>query len=900
MPDWACHIRAHLTPLRLAPERELEIVEELSQHLEDRYSELRMAGTPELEAEELALNELPEPGLLAGRMRALRQSRVPDNVTAGAPASGLFADLWHDVRFAGRTLRRQPGFAAAVILTLALGIGANSTIFALVDATLLRPLPFPDSHRLMVLWETSPSSNRQAASPPDLVDWNARNSSFEAIGGLVPNVGGMVMANASGPSEDVPRQWVTARYFQALGATPVAGRLFIPSDDRQGTRVVVLTESYWRSRFNADPSLPGSEIRLDGDLWTVVGVAPDTCQLLSTSIWALRPIESAPAATRRFYSFLTVGRLKPGVSSQAAQSEMTSISQGLAQEFPQTNAGRGVWLEPLRDVAIGGELRRTSVLFLAVVGFVLLICCVNVANLLLARSAVRARELAIRLTLGANRARIIRQLMTESLLLAGVGGALGLAVGAAIITAAPAIIPKGVLPATVSLAVDFRIVLFCGAVTVLAGFLFGVGPAWQVAGKAPAQFLSGESRTTTGRDGRLRGLLVAGEVASAVLLLFGAGLLLRTLLAVDNVDPGYRASSILTMIVDPPDSPYPTAAARLGFYRSVAEEISGAPGVRDVAWATTLPMGRSYQGSRFIEVAGETPSPENNRPVADYQIVSPDYFTTLDLPIVAGRSFDDRDSPEGVPVCIVNEAFARRHFSGRSAIGHRVRFRATESDPNPPQIREIVGVARQVKRRPDEVDDLIQTYVPLAQDTPGDIFLLVRPVSGIAEALAPGVRAAISRVDRNQMVSVRSAVTLDDVAREATSRHRFRAVLVTAFAVLALLLAMVGVFGIISYSVQRRVREFGVRRALGATTTDVFRTVAGSVTKLLAAGLVSGLILASFLAHLMSTVLFGVQPLDPATFVAVVILIILTAMLSIAAPAWRAARIDPAVALRQE
>ena len=576
---------------------------------------------------------------------------------------------------------------------------------------------------------------------------------------------------------------------------------------------------------------------------------------------------------------------------------MAAVSDALAREFPHTNSGRGVALEPMRDAVIGSELRQTSMMFLGVVGFVLLICCANVANLLLARATVRRRELAIRSALGADRRRIIRQLLTESLVLAILGGTLGLVVGAAILNGAPSVIPHELLPAAVTLTFDVRVVAFCAATALLVGLLFGLVPAWQATEFSSAHVIASDSRTATGRGGRIRGLLVVGQVATAVILLYGAGLLLRTLLAIESVDRGYRAESVLTMIVDPPG---PQRVPWRQFYEAVEQEVMALPGVRGVAWATTLPLGRSYQGPSFFEIVGDPPVAQSQRPTADYQIVSPAYFTTLDLPVVAGRGFDDRDAPGGVQVCIVNEAFVRSYFQGRSPIGVRVAIRAAASAQAPPVVREIVGVARQVKARPNEIEDLIQIYVPLAQDTPGDIFMVVRPVSGPAEALAPSVRSAMARVDKEQLVSVRNVMTLDEVASVATARHRFRAILVMGFAGLALLLAMVGLFGILAYSVQQRVRDFGVRRALGATTSDVLWLVAGSASRVIATGAVIGLALSTVLGRLLAAMLFGVQPLDPMTFASVTIVLALTAAVSTIGPAWHATRIDPAVALRGE
>ena len=402
----------------------------------------------------------------------------------------------------------------------------------------------------------------------------------------------------------------------------------------------------------------------------------------------------------------------------------------------------------------------------------------------------------------------------------------------------------------------------------------------------------------TGRGGLLRSALVVGEVATAVVLLFGAGLLLRTLTNVENVDRGYRADRVLTMLVDPLGSRYPTPESLLQFFATVEDEIRAVPGVQNVAWGTTLPMGPSEGGRYFVQVVGDPPVDESQLPTADFQIVSPAYFETLDLPVLAGRPFSDRDNRGSAAVCIVNEAFVRKHLRGRSPIGMRVAVRPTAQPQSAPVVREIVGVARQVKGRPDETEDLVQLYVPLAQNVQDDIFLLVRPASASAEGFTASVRAAIGRIDKEQLVSIRSVMTLEDIAWDATSRHRFRAVLVMTFATLALVLAMVGVFGILAYSIQQRVRDIGVRRALGATTNDVFRLVIGSTVRVIAVGAVIGLVLAAGLGRLVSTMLFGVEPLDPATFALVTLVLAMTGAIAIAGPAWRATRIDPVAALR--
>jgi putative ABC transport system permease protein len=803
-----------------------------------------------------------------------------------------------DITFALRQMRRSPGFTSIAAATLALGIGANSAIFALVDATLLRPLPFPQPGRLVMVWERTPSSSRASVSPLNLIDWNERTRTFEVIGGFVPNVGNMVMNGPGGISETIPRQWVLAGFFDALGVKPIVGRTFLPSDDTDRANVVVLSEAFWRTSFGGDPAVAGRIVRLDGAPFTVVGVVPDEVQMLGrTSMWALRSFEPRPVL-RGVYGFRAIGRLKPGVTIEAARSDMSGVAEGLAREFPQTNTGRGIVVEPLHDALIGSELRLTSLLFLGVVGFVLLICCANVANLLLARATVRARELAIRSALGARRARVVRQLVTESLVLSAIGGLAGLAVGAAILNVAPAVVPRGLLPGPVTLAFDWRVAAFCASAAVVVGLLFGLAPAWQATELSSAHVIGSETRSVTGRGGRLRSILVIAEVGTAVLLLVGAGLLLRTLLAVENVDRGYRAEGVLTMLVDPLGSSYPTPESLMQFYEEVEREIVAVPAVRSVAWASTLPLGTSYAGQTLFEIVGEPPPDESRRPAADYQIVSPGYFETIDVPVVTGRAFTDRDTRDAVAVCIVNEAFVRGHLGHRSPVGMRIALRPAGAPQSKPVVREIVGVARQVKGRPDEREEFVQVYVPMAQDLMDDTFLLVRPASARVRGLAPAVRRAIARVDKEQLVSVQHVMTLDEIAWEATARHRFRALLVMMFAGLSLVLALVGVFGMLAYSVQQQMRDFGVRRALGATSGDVLRLVAGSAARVIAAGAVVGLILSAILSRLLATVLFGVQPVDPATFACVTILLVLTAAAAIAGPARRATRVDPAVALR--
>jgi putative ABC transport system permease protein len=812
--------------------------------------------------------------------------------------------LRHDIAFALRQFRAAPGFAAIAAATLALGIGANSAMFALVDATLLRPLPYRDADRLVTIWETSAATQRGFASPPNMIDWQSRGRTFETIAGFAPSVGSMVVAGREGNAETVSRQWVTAGIFDVLGVAPIVGRTFLPEDEQQRAQRVLISEGYWDSRFGRDPSIVGRDMKMDGELWTIVGVMPKEFQILGrTSMWAMRPFPpTMPPRARAAYQLQVVGRMKPGVSIPAAQADLGAVAESLAAEYPEFNQGRSVRLEAMHDTMIGSDLKTTSMLFLGVVGFVLLICCANVANLLLTRATARSRELAVRSALGAGRGRIIRQLVTESLVLSLLGGALGLGVGGAILQVAPMVVPEGLLPPTVTLAFDLRVVAFCAGAALLVGVVFGIVPACHATSVAPTEAMGVDSRTITGGAGRLRSLLVMSEVATAVLLLFGAGLLLRTLIAVQSFDRGYRAESVLSMLVDPLGSSYPTPERLQQFFDQVEAEVRAVPGVADVGWSSAPPLGESLFGDDYLwsyEIVGDAPMADARKPTTSFQIVSPTYFSTLDLPIVAGRAFDARDTVQSPKVVIVNEAFARS-LGNRDPIGLQVAYKVANSPTAKPRVAEIVGVAKQVKFRPDESRDFVQLYIPLAQDLVDDILMMVRSKTGRADALAPAVRAAVARIDKQQLVGVAGITTLEQVEHTATGRHRFRAALVTAFAALALILAMVGVFGVLAYSVQQRVGDFGVRRALGATAGDVMRLVIGSAMKVIGAGTLIGLALAAASGRVIATMLFGVEPLDAATFGLVLVILAMTAVAAIAGPAWRAARIDPATALRNK
>jgi putative ABC transport system permease protein len=883
-----------------------EVDDELAFHIEMRTRELVDKGVDPRIARELVLARIGDASRLKRTCVDLGRKRDRE-----MRLTQWFDERRQDVRFALRQLKSTPTFTVVAALTLALGIGANSAMFALADATLIRPLPYPDADRLVMVWERAPTFPRVPVSPVTLRDLDKQSQTFERLGGINMGIGGGPLLEApDGSLQSVDRQLVTAQFFDALGVHPIAGRTF--RQDEAGppaATVVVMSEGLWRTRFGADPSLVGRDIRLNGQPFTVIGVVPDDVQLQRPArIWSLLPeipdALRAVAAARGAHSLQVVGRLKPGVTLEAARADLAAFGERLAGDYPATHKGWSITVEPLRAGVMGPDLQMTSLFLFGVVGFVLLLCCANVANLLLARGSVRSRELAVRSALGAGQSRIIAQLLTESLVLATLGGLVGLALGVTILKLAVAVIPAGLLPAAVSLTFDGRVVTFCAAASVVAGVLFGVVPAWQATRSSLVQTIASESRSATRKGGRFRSLVVAGEVAAAVLLLCGAGLLLRTLLVLGDHDPGYRADgdSVLTLDFSlPPPTPgtrYPTFQSLMQFYDDTTRQVSALPGVTKVGWTTALPYGDSELPPQRFEIVGDPPVARDNRPFAEFQAASPGYFPTLDLPIVTGRSFTERDTRDSTPVIIVNEAFVRHHLAGRDPIGIRLGIEPLFPGLDVPAMWQIVGVARQVKGRMSDRDDVRQVYVPLTQYPWTDTFLVVQSSNGPVTALLAPIREVVAGIDRN--VPVRRERTLTDLASLTTAPHRFRAGIVATFAALALALALVGIFGVLMYSVEQRMREFGVRIALGATSVNVLRLVLGSAARVIALGTVVGLAAAAGLGHVISMFLFGVKPLDPLTFVSVAVLLAATAAVAAAAPALRAVRVDPVEAFRNE
>ena len=663
---------------------------------------------------------------------------------------------------------------------------------------------------------------------------------------------------------------------------------------------MVLSERLWRDRFGADPKLVGSTIPLDGEPFTVIGIVPARFQIFYKSdLWTPFIPRRSPEQ-RRMHYLQVLGRLKPGVTFEQARAGMAPIAENIARIAPDTNKGWGITVEPLPQALVGRDLRITSLMLAAVAGFVLLMACANIANLLLARGVGRTREIAVRASLGGSPARILRQLLTESVLLSAIGGAAGILLALVILRAAPAWLPEDTLPVSMTLDFDARIAGFTLLATLLTGLLFGIAPAWQASRISLTDALRAAGRGFTGAGGAFRSALAIAEIAVAVVLVTGAGLLLRTVVALDRVDPGYHADRVLTMYVTLPLARYKTPQRALTFYQAAEREMASLPGVRSVRLGFSLPMDGWEIGQGFT-VVGAPPVGEAEEPAAHYQMVNAKYFETLGIRLVHGRAFTEHDDATATPVCIVNEELVRRYLKGMQPgmqqIGAHIRVQAMDMGGPKPMVREVVGVVHQVKISGPAEKNELEIYVPITQNPWFAASIAVR-TAGDPLAMAPAVKAAIARVDKEQAVT--RVRTMEEVAAQSMAQPRFRAQLVGTFGALALVLAAVGIFGVLAFSVSRRTREFGIRMALGARSADVLRMVAGSGLRIALTGIAIGLAGAAALTHLLAALLYGVKPADPVTFLAAPLVLAVVALAACAAPAWRASRVDPAVALRQE
>jgi putative ABC transport system permease protein len=832
----------------------------------------------------------------SGCRRRRRQNPADETDAANLRRSEAIEALmaWNDVRVAARSLRKAASFTSLAVLVLTVGIGATSIIFSLIDATLLRPLPYRDPAQLLMLWERPPGAGRNRVSPLNFLDWSEQSTVFESMAGVVPI--SRVLTNASGVAERIPGHIVTSAFFDVLGVRPIAGRTFVADDAALRPPVVVVSESFWRSRLDSDPRAIGRVVRLDGLPFTVIGIVSADFQIVSPSdIWTPLPIRRS-AGQRRPNFLQVIARLKAGRTIDEARADMAVVAGRIAEAAPETNRNWGVIVDPLRESLVGDDLRATSLVLGGVVMFVLLMACANVANLLLARGAGRAREIAVRRALGASATQILRWLLIESVLLSSVGGCGGIAVSWIVIRLVPSMLQPGLLPPGIRMQFDTRVTLVAVIVSGLAAVLAAAAPASHAMRTPPTDLLAAGGRGST-RTGRTRQALAVAEIAGAMLLMSAAGLMIRTLVAMTTEDHGFRAGSILTTGVEVPINRYsPQQLTTL--YRQAEAALMALPGVRSVGFANDLPLQGSALDRRPFEIAGDPPVDPSNRKSAHYQMVNVRYFETLGISLLKGRPFSDGDRSNSAPVCIVNEAFVRRSLRGREPLGAVVNVPNIVVGAAPPIVaREIVGVIKEVTVQAGETEQPMELYVPLEQNAWYSTAIAIR-VDGPPMALADPVRAAIARLDRDLALS--RMRTMDEVAAGSVMRPRVRAGLVGAFAGLALALAAVGVFGVLMFSVRERTRELGVRMALGARTADILSLVLGSGVRMAAVGVAIGSMLSAALTRSLTSLLYRVTPLDSVSLVGASLMLVMTALLACVTPALVALRTDVAVTLRQE
>ncbi|HJQ25121.1 MAG TPA: ABC transporter permease [Blastocatellia bacterium] len=801
-------------------------------------------------------------------------------------------EMIQDLRYGARMLLKQPGFTLIAVMTLALGIGANTAIFSIVNAVLLRPFPYRAPERLVTLQERA-TAGGFSPSYPNFVDWRAQNTVFDSMAAVRTNEN--FNFTGAGEPERVPGRVVTAEFFSTLGIQPLVGRDFLAEDDRPGAApVVILSYEFWQRRFGGDPGTIGRQLTLNNQSFTVVGITPANFQFVAEADVTL-PLGLQAERFRlrgRDPGVNVVARLKPEVSEPQAEAELNTIAARLEQQYPESNKGRRVVLVPLHESVVG-DVRQPLLILLGAVGLVLLIACANVANLLLVRASSRRKEMAVRVALGAARGRIVRQLLTESVLLATLGAGLGILLalwGTRLIAAQ---LPDGI-PRLQEAEVDLPALLFTLAVALLTGLLFGLVPALQASRPNLTEELKEGERGSSGRRQRLRSALVMGEVALTLTLLVGAGLLVQSFRRVLQVDPGFKAQNLLTMQVSVNN---PDGQQVASFFEQLQQNVRRLPGVQAVAVSNGLPMDAANNPPFFIE---GRPVPDQ-KPTAMRYTVSPDYFPAMGIELIKGRLFTTGDTRNSPPVVIIDEALAGQHFQNEDPIGKRL----VQALPNSPSY-EIVGVVRHVEAFGLDAQGPppAQFYLNFNQTPLQALPTSVRRINLLARteaeplSLAPAVRGQVAALNKDQAVfNVR---TMEQIVGQSLAARRFSMWLLTAFAVVAFGLANVGIYGMMSYAVAQRTREIGVRMALGAQVNDVLRLVIGQGMRLALAGVVLGLVGAFALTRLLATLLFGVGATDPLTFAGVAAGLSLAALVACYVPARRAAKVDPLAALRHE
>lgn len=795
-----------------------------------------------------------------------------------------------DLRYAARMLAKSPGFTAAAVLTLALGIGANTAIFSVVRAVLLRPLPYEEPQRLVGIWDRQPEVEWAPAPAGDIADWQSQNHSFESIAYTDYVVYALT---GQGDPERVLGAKVSPGFFQLLGVGPRAGRVFSPSVSQTEARDVVIGDSFWRKRFQGSPDAIGRKLRLDGEDFVIVGVMPPTFDFPeSASLWTPLVLTPKEQANHGHHTYNVLGRMKPGVVLAAAEADLKTIDARLAKEFPDTNAGHDVRLVAL-DRQLSGQNRHTLLMLFGAVGFVLLIACANVANLLLARTLARRKEMAVRVALGAGRARIVRQLLTESVLLSGSGGLLGLVVALWGLDLTVKILPI-TLSAATPVTVDTGVLAFTLAASVATGVLFGLGPALSVARSDVAAMMGSGDRLGTGAPdrGKLRSALIVAEIALALVLLVGAGLMLRTVSALQHVAPGFRAEGAATFELTLPPLRYRAPDAQRAFHREAAARLGALPGVAVVGATNSLPMGGSNTNGDF-KIDGQPPWPPDKSPLTWYRVVTPGYFQAAEIPLRRGRLFRDADDERSPRVALINETMVRRFFAGADPLGQRISMEWGEGET----WREIVGVVADIRGDRLDREAVPETYFPYAQHPLPTMSFVVRTLGDPSKLFEP-IRREVRAQDADLPVS--RLAPFVRVLDRAVAPRRQSTLLLGLFGSLAIVLAALGLSSVLAYSVAQRTREIGIRLALGAQRGDILRMIVRQAMGLSQVGIGVGLVASLALTRLIAGQLYGVRATDPATLAVGVVLMAAVALVSSAVPARRASRVEPMTALRTE
>ena len=799
--------------------------------------------------------------------------------------------LLKDITYGLRSLWKRPGFTAVAVITLALGIGGNSAIFSVVNAVLLRPLPYPEAEHLVQFDGVNPRAGITDSnmSVPDFADWRSQNQVFEQMAGFV--TGGSLLVSGD-ETERVRSAGVTADFFPLMRVVAAQGRVLQPDDSQKGREsVVVLSYGLWQRRFGSDPNIIGKIIRLGGKETTVVGVMPVAFDFPArTELWVPFPLD--PVAERRDNRYLNViTRLKPNVRLDQAQAQMDAINQRLAQSYVETNSGWSVRLTGLQERMVGA-MRSSLLVLLGAVAFVLLIACANVANLLLARATVRQKEIAVRAALGASRFRIVRQLLTESLLLSLIGGALGLLLSFWLTKLLIALSPPN-SPRFDEIRPDARVIAFTLGLTLITGLVFGLAPAVQAARADLNERLKEAGRSAgSASHNRLRSLMMVSEIALSFMLLVGAGLLIKSFIRLRDVSPGFNPANVLSVRVSIPSAKYAQGEPRTQILRQLEERIESLPGVQSAAAVLSLPLGGdTFNVGRSYIREGRPATPEESRN-ATYLVATPDYFQTLNVPLLSGRGFTNEDTEQTTKVVVVNESMARQLWPGESPLGKRITIWRDEKFP-----REIVGVVGDTRASLD-TEAGSQMYVPYAQDANWTGMSLVIRTNAEPTSLTAGVRNEIRSVDKG--IPLFNVKTMDEVLAISIGPRRTPMLLLTTFAGVALLLAMMGIYGVTSYHVTQRTQEIGIRMALGAQMRDVLKLIVKGGMVLALIGIALGLAGAFALTRLLASLLFGVNPTDVVTFIAVSLCLLGTALLACYLPARKATKVDPLKALRYE